>query len=256
MKVLTNMLEYDIHIPPELIQKLRLASSVTMLTGAGMSVESGIPTFRDSKRGLWAKYNAQELATPQAFQNDPELVWNWYRWRKNLISQSQPNSGHFAIFEMEKRFANFALITQNIDGLHQAAGSSNVIELHGNLHRAYCSHESLTFGAWPNSNNPVPTCPNCGEPLRPEVVWFGESLNPDGINAAVTASRNCDLFFSVGTSGIVEPAASLAYEALRNKIPVVEVNPESTPLTIYAAYSFPYPAGVFLPELIHSVWND
>ena len=117
------------------IGDLRSANSVTVLTGAGVSVGSGIPTFRDSKNGLWEKYNAQELATPAAFQKDPELVWNWYRWRRELINRAQPNPGHLAIREMEKRFPNFQVITQNMDGLHQAAGNQNVIELHGNIHR-------------------------------------------------------------------------------------------------------------------------
>ncbi len=243
-------------IPTGLIRDLRSANSVTILTGAGVSVGSGIPTFRDSKNGLWEKYNAQELATPAAFQKDPELVWNWYRWRQELINRTQPNPGHLAIREMEKHFPDFQVITQNIDGLHQAAGNQNVIELHGNIHRAYCANESIIFKSWPNSELPVPICPNCGEPLRPDVVWFGEALKPQIIESAVAASQNCDFFFSIGTSGVIEPAASLPYEALRNKAAVIEVNPMPTPMTIFAQYNFPFSAEDFLPKLIQSLWPE
>lgn len=128
-----------------------------------------------------------------------------------------------------------------------------MVGLHGNIFRVYCTHESRTFETWPNSNEPVPTCPNCGKPLRPQVVWFGEVFNPDAIETAVRASQNCDFFFSIGTSGIVEPAASLAYEALRHHANVIEVNPESTPLTVFATYSFPFPASVFLPHLVEAL---
>lgn len=249
------MEETSIEIPEQLIQSILEAKNVTLLTGAGISVESGIPTFRDSRTGLWNQYKPQDLATPKAFLENPALVWQWYEWRKKLIDSSSPNPGHCSIVELEKHFTNFWLITQNIDGLHQAAGSQDVIELHGNIHRARCIKENKLVDHW-DFENEIPICPDCKAPVRPDVVWFGESLNPASIQKAVYASQNCDLFFSVGTSGIVEPAASLPFEALRHGAKVIEINPQPTPLTIYATYYFSHSAATFLPALIQKVWRD
>lgn len=242
-----------ITLPQSLILTLRSAQTVTVLTGAGISAESGIPTFRDSQTGLWAKYDPHQLATPQAFADNPRLVLDWYRWRRDLVNQAAPNPGHLALVEMEKQVPKFTLITQNVDGLHLAAGSQNVIELHGNLQRLRCPDEGITYSPWPPED--LPRCNSCGELLRPDVVWFGEPLPQAALNHAVEASQQCDIFLTIGTSGIVEPAASLPYHALRANIPVVEVNPIPTPLTVYATYHFPYPSGEFLPQLVKAVWT-
>jgi NAD-dependent deacetylase len=240
--------------PDTLIASLRSAQVITVLTGAGISAESGIPTFRDSQTGLWAQYDPHELATPQAFENNPGLVLKWYRWRRSLVMQSAPNPGHMALVEMERRSQHFTLITQNVDGLHRFAGSQNVIELHGNINQLRCSQEGTLLETWPEEAMPV--CARCGSLLRPNVVWFGENLSPGALQAALDASLHCDVFLSIGTSGMVEPAASLAYEALRAKVTVVEINPIPTPLTVYVPYHIPHPAGLVMPALVKAVWPD
>jgi NAD-dependent deacetylase len=240
-------------IPSQMVEVLRAARSVVILTGAGISAESGIPTFRDSQTGLWARYDPHELATPQAFERDPRLVMSWYRWRSGLVAQSQPNSGHSAIAEIERRVPEFTLITQNVDGLHIQAGSQKIIELHGNINRLRCTACSYSVTGWPE--DPLPTCPKCGNLLRPDVVWFGEPLPANALRAALEASRRCDMFFSIGTSGVVEPAASLPYEALRAGATVVEVNPQPTPLSVYTKFYCPAPAGNFLSTLVKQTWD-
>ena len=219
-----------------------------MLTGAGISAESGIPTFRDSQTGLWAQYDPHQLATPEAFAENPGLVLDWYRWRHNLVEQSAPNAGHYALAKLEHQANQFTLITQNVDGLHQAAGSVNVVELHGNIHRLRCSKSC--GGSYDWTDEAQACCPKCGALLRPDVVWFGENLPEDALAKALTATRDCSLFLSVGTSGIVEPAASLPYEALRTGATVAEVNPSPTPLTVYVQYHFPFTAGKIIPMLL------
>lgn len=248
------MAQTTLTFPEELVEKIRTARRVTVLTGAGISAESGIPTFRDSQTGIWARYEPAELATPEAFQNDPLLVWEWYRWRMGLVEHAVPNAGHIALAEMEARTPVFTLITQNIDGLHKKAGSRNIIELHGNLFHARCERDGRRFEVWENVPNSVPRCPECGGRLRPDVVWFGESLPHRALLAALQASQDCDLFISIGTSGVVEPAASLPYEAIRAHGEVVEINPQPTPLAVHARYSVAAPAGVALPRLIEAAW--
>jgi len=245
-----------IAISDELVTFLRTAQSVTVLTGAGISAESGIPTFRDSQTGLWAKYHPQELATLQAFTQNPDLVLDWYRWRRGLVARAVPNSGHLALAVMEQCVPRFTLITQNVDGLHARAGTKNILELHGSLQRMRCSAANCKFSLpdWPEET--TPRCPQCGALLRPDVVWFGEALDPHVLDLAVQASRSCQVFFSIGTSGVVEPAASLPYEALRAEATIIEINPQPTPLNIYAKYSFLYPAGQVLPILAATVWPD
>ncbi len=239
-------------IPPELIQALRAARSITALTGAGISAESGIPTFRDSQTGLWANYDPRQLATPEAFAENPQRVLDWYRWRRSLINQAAPNPGHLALAALESRAPHFTLITQNIDGLHHLAGSQNIIELHGNIHQLCCS-SSQDHGLHLWSDEALPRCPTCNSLLRPAVVWFGEALSPAILQRALQAAQHCDFFFSIGTSGIVEPAASLPFVALHAGATVVEVNPTSTPLTSYAHFHFPSPAGQFLPQLLQAL---
>lgn len=241
---------------PDLVALLRGAQAVVVLTGAGISAESGIPTFRDSQTGLWAKYDPHQLATPEAFASDPRLVMDWYRWRLHLIQQARPNPGHLALAEMERHVPHFTLVTQNVDGLHAAAGSSRLIELHGSIQRLRCSASGCDYTQdnWPEDG--LPTCPRCSALLRPDVVWYGEPLPSGALQAALQASRTCDLFFSIGTSGVVEPAASLPYEALRAGAVVVEINPQPTPLGVHARYEFTQPAGVILPRIVSAAWGE
>lgn len=247
-------------IPGALVNLLREDPITAVLTGAGISAESGIPTFREAQTGLWARFDPQELATPQAFRRDPKLVWQWYQWRKELIAQAAPNPGHRALVAMEAQLQDFRLITQNIDNLHYRAGSGQMpgrqlVELHGNILRARCIVENLVLDFWPELDKMPPQCPRCGALLRPDVVWFGEDVPVSAQNAALEAARTCQVFFSIGTSTLVEPAASLPFIALQNKAFVVEVNPEPTPLTPYADALLPLPAGKILPELVRLVWG-
>lgn len=242
--------------PAELLTALRSAERVTILTGAGISAESGVPTFREAQTGLWAKYDPQELTTPHAFRRNPRLVWEWYTWRRELIGAARPNAGHKALAQLEQFIPGLTLITQNIDGLHQAAGSANPIELHGNIARTKCFEDGRIVDSWPDTGQVPPRCPDCGGLLRPDVVWFQESLPQTALSQAILASQNCDLFFSIGTSALVQPAASLAHEARRHGAVIVEVNLEPTPLTPYAHYAFHAPAGTILPALVEQTFSD
>ncbi len=242
------------HIPEQLIEQLRAARHVVVLSGAGTSAESGVPTFREAQTGLWSQYDPHQLATPQAFQRNPQLVWNWYAWRRELVSQARPNPGHFALVEMAKYTPRLTLITQNVDGLHQQAGSEDVIELHGNIKRSKCFDCSRQVENVVETAVSLPRCPHCNGLLRPDVVWFGESLPAAAISRAFAVAQACDLFFSVGTSALVQPAASLPVEALQNNIPTVEINPRTTPLTSYMTYVLAKPSGQALPALVEAVW--
>lgn len=242
-------------IPEALITTLRSTQALTILTGAGISAESGIPTFRDSQTGLWAKYDPHELATPEAFAQNPALVMDWYRWRRLLVANARPNPGHYALVEMEKHFASFTLITQNVDGLHRQAGSQNITELHGSLDQLRCSSASCMFTTRIWSNSGLMYCPECKSLLRPDIVWFGENLPARNLELAWRASQECQVFFSIGTSGVVEPAASLPYEALRAGATMVEINPNPTPLSVYSHYYFAEPAGNLLPRIVKAVWG-
>ena len=224
------------------------------LTGSGISAESGVPTFRDAQTGLWSRYDPQELATPRAFARDPELVWRWYAWRRDLLERAEPNAGHRALADLERRVPVFSLLTQNVDGLHQEAGSANVVELHGNIRRSRCPAENVPVE--PDGTDYLPPlCPNCGSPLRPDVIWFGEALPVAELEAASEAARSCDVLLSVATSGLVYPAASLPYEALENGAIVVEVNPEPTPLSASADFSLRGRAGEVLPRLLRAAFG-
>jgi len=238
-----------VHFPPELIDELQAAQHVAVLTGAGTSAESGVPTFREAQTGLWAQYSPEQLATPQAFQRDPKLVWDWYTWRRELVVQAQPNPGHFALAQMETLFPQFTLITQNVDSLHQRAGSSNVIELHGNISHIVCSRERIVVNEWAETDD-VPCCPNCFSLLRPDVVWFGESLPAQSLYTAYQAAKECDVFLAVGTSAMVQPAASLPVAAINENIMTVEINPDTTPLTPYVDVHLQGPSGQILPALL------
>jgi NAD-dependent deacetylase len=194
--------------PKGLISALRDAGRVVALTGSGISAESGVPTFREAQTGLWERYDPQELATPEAFARDPHLVWEWYEWRRNLVAKAEPNPGHRALAELERRIPGFTLVTQNVDGLHERAGSRNIIELHGNILRSKCSLEDEVIQPEEHDDSVPPRCARCGAFLRPDVVWFGEMLPVGALEAASQAARGCDLFLSIGTSSLVYPAAT------------------------------------------------
>ena len=241
--------------PSELIVSLRSAQRVAALTGAGVSQESGLRTFRDAQVGLWAQYRPEDLATPEAFARDPKLVWDWYAIRRARAGDAQPNPGHHALAEMSRKVPHFTLVTQNVDGLHQRAGSQDVLELHGNISRVRCAECGMFASTWTEDGVNVPRCTACGGFLRPHVVWFGEPLPRAELESAVLAARTCNLFFSIGTSGVVQPAASLAYSAKNRGAVVVEVNVEETPLTPKVDYFFKGRSGEILPELVKAVWG-
>ena len=228
---------------------LKQASSVAVLTGAGVSAESGVPTFR-GKNGLWKQYRAEDLATPQAFARDPKLIWEWYDWRRGLLAQAKPNPGHRALAEIEKLVPKFTLITQNVDDLHEQAGSRTVLHVHGSIWMVRC----LDCGReTPDKRSPIPKLPprcECGGVLRPGVVWFGEPLPTRVWSDAETAARDADLFLVVGTSAVVYPAAGLAQIAKRAGARVVEVNIAETALSAAIDEFLQGPSGELLPQLI------
>lgn len=237
-------------MPPGLLRALGGARLPVVLSGAGMSAESGVPTFRDALDGLWARFRPEELATPEAFAADPALVWRWYRWRRDLVKLAQPNPGHRALVRLVELLPTLRIITQNVDGLHQRAGSEDVVELHGNLFADLCSRdrEPVRVDVGTAAEGP-PACPRCGAPVRPGVVWFGECLPPAAIEEAATLAAGCDLFFSIGTSALVTPAADLAFHALATGATVVEINPEPTSLTPHCEFALQGPSGEVLPAL-------
>ncbi len=234
---------------------LARAPRVAVITGAGISAESGVPTFRGRTPGndeqpLWSRYRPEQLATPGAFARDPVLVWNWYRWRRSVIAGVRPNPGHLALARLEDRFETFTLLTQNVDGLHRLAGSRNVVELHGNIWRARCTREPgrVVDQRGEADSEGVPACV-CGSPMRPDVVWFGEALDEAAVDLAVRAVRACDVLLVVGTSALVYPVAALPALARRGQALVVEVNVDDTPLTDSVDVVLRGPSGVLLPEL-------
>lgn len=239
-----------------LIDALRNAKEIAVLTGAGISAESGIPTFRDAQSGLWGRFKPEDLATPEAFQRNPKLVWEWYAWRREQVLPVQPNPGHLALARMEQLVPGLTIITQNVDGLHRRAGSKNVLELHGNISRVKCFRDGHIVESWQEDGDVPPHCPDCGALLRPDVVWFGELLPEDQLNDALAAAASCDVFLSVGTSGLVEPAASLPRVARRCGGMVVCINPDSSARTHQDDIFLQGPAGRILPALVAAVWPD
>jgi NAD-dependent deacetylase len=228
---------------------LTKAERVTALTGAGISAESGVPTFRGAD-GLWRNYNVMELATPTAFARNPELVWEFYNWRRNLITGLTFNPGHKALVDLEARVPHFTLITQNVDGLHLKAGSENLLEIHGNLWKVRCTKcHNISLNSSPNMG-PLPKCQECGGLLRPHVVWFGESLDPALLNRAIEAARSCQVMLVIGTSAIVQPAASLAVEAKEAGAVLAEINLEETPNSGIMDFVLLGNSGEILPKLL------
>jgi NAD-dependent deacetylase len=228
---------------------LKTAESVVAFTGAGISAESGVPTFRGGD-GIWAKMRPEELASMAGFLKNPDLVWQWYAHRKNVIAEVEPNAGHRALVSMERLFPRVTVITQNIDNLHRRAGSSVVHELHGNIERNYCMKCGTVYANEAVLAAPgVPLCNACGGTIRPDVVWFGEMLPEDEWDRALRAARSADLFLSIGTSSVVYPAASLPLTAKMQGAYLVEINPERTPLTGRADEFLQGTAGDILPVM-------
>jgi NAD-dependent deacetylase len=242
-------------LSPSQLERLRAARSVVALTGAGISAESGVPTFRDAQTGLWAKYSPEELATPEAFLERPRFVWDWYVWRRQLTSAASPNPGHLALVALAKMFPSFTLVTQNVDGLHTRAGSADVVELHGSIALTLCFDERtpVSENDYTDDGKTPPRCPRCGGLLRPGVVWFNESLPPAALARAERAAQSCDVLLSIGTSSLVHPAAGLPLLAQRSGALLVEVNPSSTPLTRHADAVLAGPAGQILPQLLREL---
>lgn len=231
----------------ELIEQAR---SIAVLTGAGISAESGVPTFRGAG-GLWKQFRAEDLATPEAFRRDPQLCWEWYDWRRGILANVRPNGGHYALAELEQRAPRFTLITQNVDGLHQQAGSERVLEVHGSIWRLRCTQCGKTWLDHTVPLNLLPRC-ECGGLARPGVVWFGENLNPELWHAAERATSESDVFLVVGTSALVYPAAGLVPLARSAGAKIIEVNLEPTPVTGLVDHALIGPAGQILPHLVGS----
>jgi NAD-dependent deacetylase len=240
------------------VELLRGAKKVVVFTGAGISAESGVPTFRDAQTGLWARFDAPALATPEAFEKDPALVWGWYEWRRAEVQRVRPNAGHVAVAAIEAHVADPVLITQNVDDLHERAGSQRPIHLHGSLFAPRCSSCGRPAELPPppatHGRIPPPTCTVCDAYIRPGVVWFGESLPTNALSAATESVFGCDLLFTIGTSGLVYPAAELPYVAARSGATVVQINPEPTALDAVADINLRGPAARVLPELVARAW--
>jgi NAD-dependent deacetylase len=236
----------------DLAARLTPNARVTVLTGAGVSAASGVPTFRGAD-GLWKQFRPETLATPDAFRRDPKLVWEWYDWRRQKIAACQPNAAHHVLAKWSTRFPRFTLITQNVDGLHESAGTKNVLRLHGSIWEVSCwdgcakapdrwRDDTVPFAAIP------PRCPHCGGMIRPGVVWFGESLDPDIVDRA-SAATACDVFFTIGTSAVVYPAAGFIDQARRHGAYTVEINPEATPASGAVDLSIRGSAEIVLEQL-------
>ena len=241
---------------------LRQGHHLAVLTGAGVSKESGVPTFRDALDGLWAQYNPEELATPTAFKRDPKLVWDWYEFRRELVRQAQPNPGHIALaHKLERHFPSMRIITQNVDDLHEQAGSSHVIHLHGNIARNRCfdncqGDPTIIDVSTLDYDEGPPLCPHCGALVRPDVVWFHEMLPADALQDAHTATQLCDVMLVVGTSGLVTPAATLPGLAQQHGATIIEVNPDDTPITALAEVKLMGVSGEVLPTLLEALDAD
>jgi NAD-dependent deacetylase len=244
-----------------LIDALRGAANVTILTGAGMSAESGVFTFRDALTGLWENHNQMDFASAYGFETDPALVWGWYEWRRMQVMKARPNAGHMALTILQRKLRHLSLVTQNVDDLHERAGSHFVRHLHGTLQCPRCVRCGRTHQLPPgHPDEPEggrrldpPRCVACGSLIRPGVVWFGESLPRTEWEAAERAARLCDVFFCIGTSGLVEPAASLVHFAREGGAITVQINTESTGLEDRLTYDLRGSAAVVLPELVSRV---
>ncbi len=251
-------------IDPSLIRALRNARRVVVFTGAGASSESGIPTFRDALTGLWERFEAEDLATPGAFARDPALVWGWYEWRRMKALAAVPNAAHTAIARMATLVPDLAVVTQNVDDLHERAGSEGVIRLHGNILRPRCSacgrrHE-LPAGLpkEPEGGRRLdpPRCAHCAGPIRPDVVWFGEELPAAELRRAFAAAEACDVLLSIGTSSLVYPAAEVPRRAAGRGATVIQVNPSATGLDDLTRFNLRRSAAEVMPALLDAAWGS
>jgi NAD-dependent deacetylase len=240
--------------------KIRDAVSLVVLTGAGVSRESNVPTFRDAFDGYWSRFDPQQLATPAAFKADPSLVWRWYQYRRNVVEQAKPNPGHYALADLEDILPQVTIITQNVDGLHQCAGSTDVNPLHGDIRSYKCFNNcqgdptpiDITALQWDNQSGP-PHCPHCGGFVRPDVVWFTERLNFDLLERANRLSAACDVMLVIGTSGLVRPAASMPYLAKRNNAFIIDINPNEDEIKPLADLFIQGQSSKVLPAIIDEI---
>lgn len=242
----------DERLLDQVARALRADARVTVITGAGVSAASGVPTFRGAD-GLWKRFRVEELATPAAFGRDPEIVWEWYDWRRSQIASCAPNAAHHVLAAWSLRFPRFTLITQNVDGLHERAGTAHVLRFHGSIWALRCARACAASPAqWDDATAPFPSlpprCPHCGGLARPGVVWFGERLDMDVVEASVAATA-CDVFLTIGTSATVYPAAGLMDHARQHGALTVEVNPDSTPASAVVDIALAGPAEAVLPEI-------
>jgi NAD-dependent deacetylase len=249
--------------PAPLTEALQAARRLVILTGAGVSAESGLATFRDKQVGLWERFDPAQLATREAFQRDPELVWGWYEWRRMQVLRALPNPGHLAIKEIADRVASLTLVTQNVDDLHERAGSDPVHHLHGRITTPFCMRCRRAYAlpaAIPDEPRGgrrlrPPQCLQCGGTVRPGVVWFGETLPQHEWQLAADAARECDVFLCVGTSAMVYPAASLLTIAARAGAVTIQVNPAGA-ADDRLSFDLQGPSGVVLPELVRQTWRE
>ena len=244
-----------------IVKIIKNAKHLVILTGAGVSKESGVPTFRDAMDGLWAKYDPQQLATPRAFAQNPKLVWDWYDYRRGLVNNAKPNAGHIALAQLEKLHPKLWIITQNVDNLHEQAGSTRLIRLHGNIAESICYNQcqggrvvvNKDDFVWDADHTTPPHCPHCGGYLRPNVVWFEEPLPPQAIQSAYDIANRCDVMLIIGTSGMVSPASDLPHLALNNGAALIEVNPDESMITPYVDAHLKGASGVILPVLLEAL---
>lgn len=256
-------MQADFYREPAMIaEALRNCRHLLVFSGAGVSAESGIATFRDALSGLWARFDPARLATPEAFVADPELVWGWYEWRRQQVLRAAPNAAHRAIAELARRVPRLTLVTQNVDDLHERAGSQAVIHLHGSLHAPRCFDCAAPYAGLDTELSepeqgrrlPPPHCGVCGGRVRPGVVWFGEALPQLALQQALAAAAECDLLLSIGTSGLVYPAAQVPQIALRNGAQVVHINPQAVDTGSPREHGLQGAAGVLLPQLLRAAF--
>jgi NAD-dependent deacetylase len=236
-------------LPEDVLRRLRSARRVVALTGGGMAAESGVPSFRDSRVGVWAQYDVSELATPQAFLRNPRLVWEWYDYRRRGADAARPSPAHYALVDLEQYYPAFTLVTQTIDSLHWRAGSRDLVELNGCLRRSRCYEAGHMVQTWDEDGEIPPRCPHCGSPLRPDVVLFGEGLPHAELRRAQQAVEACDLFMAVGAVGAIEPVASFPFVAKRVGAFVLSIAPDESIYSLMADYVIPATPGAVLPEL-------
>ena len=235
---------------------------LAVASGAGISKESGVPTFRDAQDGIWSRYSPEQLATPQAFQRDRDLVWSWYQYRTDLVSGVEPNPSHFAVAALEDYVRQLVVLTQNVDGLHARAGSTDIVEVHGRLGRYKCfadcqgSPTIVDIAAVSHDSEHAPQCPHCTDYLRPDVTWYGESLPAGALERAFNMAETCDVMLVVGTSGVVQPAASLPILAKRSGATLIEVNPVPSTLTHDMDIFLQGQSGRILPALVDTVRRE